>query len=97
MNLLNKYPIRKQNTPWRELDKEIVIVSPQGGMIHILNRTASEIWKLADGTHTIENIIQKIYEHFEVSIEQAEIDVKHFIEDLEIKQLITFKDEIGDK
>ena len=43
------YIVRNPKLAWREVDGEMVIISPEDSQVHELNETASLIWKHAGG------------------------------------------------
>lgn len=48
-----------------------------------LNSSASVIWEMCDGTHTIEQIIETLTQRFSLDCESAAKDVRRFFEKLE--------------
>lgn len=94
VNLEKKYPCRNErNCIWRFLDNETVVFSDDGQLVHQLNDTGAEIWEMLDGKTSITQIVNKIYEEFDVQKEEAETEVKLFIETLHKKGLIMFSHE----
>jgi hypothetical protein len=73
---------RAEEVIWRRIGEEVVVIKDDGLSTHILNRTGSFIWELADGTLGVEEIAARLYERFDVSIEQARIDVEELISKL---------------
>lgn len=58
------------------------------GMIR-LNKTATIVWKMADGKHTVEDIINKFREMYkDVSLEMLEEDIGNIIHNLEKKGVL---------
>ena len=88
MDVKNK-PRRKQEIWKLEEDKShpISILTTYGTVA--LNKTASMIWRLLDGKHTIESIVTELLARFP-SMNRAKIekDVIRFIEDFANKDLI---------
>jgi coenzyme PQQ biosynthesis protein PqqD len=81
-------PQRNPQLAWREIDGEIVIISPEDSQVHELNETAALVWKRADGAQTVEEIAAGMAAEFEVSCESAQKDVAEFIAQLAEKQLL---------
>jgi hypothetical protein len=81
-------PMRNPQLAWREIDGEIVIISPENSQVHELNETAALVWKRADGAQTVEEIAAGIAAEFEVSCESALNDVAELISQLAEKQLL---------
>jgi hypothetical protein len=82
-------PMRNAQLAWREIDGEIVIISPEDSQVHELNETAALIWKHADGGQTVEEIAADIAVAYDVTSESARRDVAELIAHLEEKQLLT--------
>jgi len=55
---------RRKTENWSEDEEDVLILQETGECIYRLNRTASFIWKLADGTQSVGDIAGKIKEHF---------------------------------
>jgi hypothetical protein len=85
---MTRCPTRNPKLAWREIDGEIVIISPQDSRVHELNETASLIWKCADGTQSRAAIAERMAAEFDVAIETACQDVAEIIEVLGEKDLI---------
>jgi len=88
MIALNEYVTRSSDVVWRVYDGEVVIMNEDGSQIHQLNKVASFIWELADGTLTVDDIITRIYDRFEVERDVAQADAIEFIQQLVEKGLI---------
>ena len=76
------YPIHNQDTIWRRIGDTIVAIDGGGTSSHILNKTAAFIWELCDGNLEIDEIATKVHQRFDVSLENAKIDVHDIIEEL---------------
>jgi hypothetical protein len=85
---LDKCIAKSNDAIWRMLDGEAVIISEDGAQIHTLNKIGSFIWELVDGKTTIDHIVTKICERFEIERDVAQADTLEFIEKLVDKQLI---------
>lgn len=81
-------PERNPSLAWREIDGEIVIISPEDSQVHELNETASLIWKHADGAHGIEEITARVSAVYDVPPEAARKDVAELIAQLDEKRLL---------
>jgi Coenzyme PQQ synthesis protein D (PqqD) len=81
-------PERNPNLAWREIDGEVVIISPEDSQVHELNETASLIWKHADGTHGLEEITAQVAAVYDVAPEAARTDVAELIAQLDEKRLL---------
>lgn len=86
--------LRNPNLAWREIDGEIVIISPQDSQVHELNESASLIWKHADGTETLEQIARDMASEFEVGLDAARMDVNDLVVLLREKQLLLDSEQV---
>lgn len=73
---------------WRELNDEIVIVSPPIGEYCVLNGMGSVIWQLLTDEHEQQDIEVYLVTHFDVTEEQARQDVDQFLADLHKRGMI---------
>jgi hypothetical protein len=74
--------IRNPGIVWREVDGEVVIISPDNKLLHTLNEIGSRIWTLLDGTHGFTEIVNAICAEFDVAEETAGNDLSKYIENL---------------
>jgi coenzyme PQQ biosynthesis protein PqqD len=81
-------PTRNPQLAWREIDGEIVIISPEDSQVHELNETAALIWKRADGAQTVEEIAASLAAEYDVTRESAQQDVAELVALLAEKQLL---------
>ena len=92
MSLLDKRPAKHPRTASRVIDGEAVIVIPEGNIVKVLNDVGSRIWELADGTRTVDEITQIIYDEYEVDRDQAKKDVIEFVEELINSEMMTLEE-----
>lgn len=85
---MSSRPTRNPQLAWREIEGEIVIISPEDSQVHELNETAALIWKCADGAQTVEQIAEGVAAHYDVSPETALADVAELIAHFWEKQLV---------
>ena len=68
----------------------VVLCSPDGKELHVLNATAVKIFRLCDGSHTPEDMAEALVDSFDgVDYDQAYEDVKNTLDLLKTKQLIS--------
>ncbi len=89
------HPVREQRLVWRDIAGEVVIAERDSSTVRVLNKTASLIWALADGTKPTKDIVAEVCNKFEVSPEKARSDVEKFCEQLLDAGLINMKDVSG--
>jgi coenzyme PQQ synthesis protein D (PqqD) len=76
------------NAAWREIEGEVVVISPEDSVLHELNATASFIWKQSEGAQTLEQIAVRMTEEFEVDRETALQDTVELANHLAGKNLL---------
>jgi len=82
------HPIRNPQLAWREIDGEILIISPEDSQVHELNETAAFVWNRADGVRSVEEIAAELTAEFDVTIESARADIADLIAQLADKGLL---------
>lgn len=85
---LMKFPAKDSATAARVVDGEAVVIKPMESEIHTLNSVGIRIWELADGSHTVDDIIHQIKCEFDVKKENANNDTCEFIKDLITKRML---------
>lgn len=81
-------PSRRPEIPWRVIDGEAVVVNPRAGLVYPFNPVATRCWELADGSHSLEAMIDTLAGEFEAPREQIQQDVEAFLRSLQEKGLI---------
>ncbi len=91
--MLNKYVVKDPKTAFRIIDGEAVVVTPQDSLFHTLNEVATKIWEWIDGKSKVREIIEKVYQEFEVDRDTAEKDCLEFINEAVNKGMLILLDE----
>jgi hypothetical protein len=86
------YLVRDDRVVWRDIAGEVVIAERDNSKIRTLNKVASLIWSLADGTRQMDDIITAIYDKFEITREQAQADSEDFCRELLAENLFKLQD-----
>lgn len=73
---------------WREIDGEIVIVSPNDSVLHELNETGSFVWKQLDGPRPLPEIAAGLAAEYDVRVEDALRDIETLLQELASRQLL---------
>jgi hypothetical protein len=76
------YPRRNEKLVWRDVAGEVVIADRNNGTIRTLNKTASVLWTLADGSKNINDLAASICERYEVSEKESVKDSIEFCQQL---------------
>jgi hypothetical protein len=71
-----------------EIDGDTSLYNPKTEQVTILNGSASDIWRLADGGHTVEEIIDLLASSYQVKADSIAADVETTIADLSEAGLI---------
>jgi hypothetical protein len=85
-------PVRNNKVVWKNIAGEVVIADREGSTLRTLNKTASLIWILADGTRQIVDMVPEVCDKFETTPEQAQADIKEFCQELLQAGLISVKE-----
>ena len=92
MSLLDKRLVKHPRTASRVIDGEALIVIPEENTVKVLNDVGSRIWELADGSRTVGEIAEVIYNEYEVDKDQAKSDVTEFVEELVNSEMMTLEE-----
>jgi len=58
-----------------EIGDEISLYNPATDQVLVLNATASDVWRLSDGEHTLEEIVSKLASAYAVDADTVHADV----------------------
>jgi hypothetical protein len=86
------YPAQNPRAAWRIYDGEAVIVSPEDSTLHTLNPVGTLIWEAADGQTTLEDIVGRVCDAFEIDRATAARDTLAFVERLRARGLLTVRE-----
>jgi hypothetical protein len=87
----NLIPIPSQNFAVREIDDETVFLAESGDEVLSLNAVGSFVWQQIDGASTLQDIVARICEEYEVDVEQARGDLEEFVRQLESHELVSWQ------
>ncbi|HUB05400.1 MAG TPA: PqqD family protein [Myxococcales bacterium] len=89
VEILPLFPTPREGVASRLVDGVAVAVTPSDSTLHTFeNDVATEIWQLADGRHSVAQIVDRITEAFDVERPQAERDVVEFVRLLDERGLV---------
>jgi len=80
---------RDEKTASRVLAGEAIVLTRNDSKVHSFNETGSRIWELLAEELKVREIATRIRDEFEVSEEQAQMDVIAFLEELAAKGMVT--------
>jgi hypothetical protein len=86
---------RSEETIWRKIEDETVIIKDDGLSVHMLNKTASHIWEMCNGDCGPDEIAASLCERFHISFEEARVDVIEVMGELEQMGLLKQVEEVA--
>lgn len=92
MENLKQFPVKSPQTASRVVDGEAVVVLPMSSEINTLNAVGTRIWELADGSHSVSDIIDRIKYEFEIDTETVKRDTVSFISELITRNMVNLND-----
>lgn len=87
-----KYLQRNSSTAYRIINGAALVVGASEGKLRTLNKVGSVIWEMSDGQHTLEEIIDRVCQEFEVDYSVARQDTEVFMKQLESKNMLVLTD-----
>ena len=82
MDITKTFPQPHPQTAGRVFDGEAVLILADRSEINVLNRVGALIFELADGQHSVADMVAAITDQFNVSREEAEQDTIGFLKEL---------------
>ena len=83
-------PMLHPDVVWRTMDDGAVLVKPQAGRVRVLNEVGTTIWQLMDGKRDLAQIEATLVEKYDVGPEQAKNDLRKFLRELMVRDLIVW-------
>ena len=83
-------PAHHPRTASRVFSGEAVIITPAENVIRMLNPTGSRIWELADGTRTVDEIVDVLVDEYDVDFTRARQTTLDLLSELDEKGLIAW-------
>ena len=83
-----------EDAVWREVDNEIVVINSDGRKVHVFNKTAAYIWKMCTGEYRSDEIVTRLCERYDVTMEKATADVNDMMIKMMEKGLLKRVDEL---
>lgn len=91
--MAGQYPIRSADNPSRVIEGEAVIVTPEDSMLHTLNPVGTFIWERADGSRSLDEIVDALCEAYEVERAQAAADAQAFVAECIERKVLALRDD----
>jgi hypothetical protein len=85
--------VRNREVVSRQIEGELVIVPIRRGVgnlnaLYTLNAVGSVLWEYLSEGHTVPEMVQRVCAEFEVSVIQAQNDIRDFVDSLLEEQLV---------
>ena len=80
---------RNETIRWRAFGTDGILLNPSSGDYFEISETGLLIWRHVDGQKTIEEIIENLATHFDITDEDLAKDTIEFMEELINKGLIS--------
>lgn len=80
--------LRKRDLVWREVDGEVVILTPDNKRLQVLNDVGSRIWSLLDGERDVSSIAAIISSEYGERKDLVEKDALEHLEHLKRLDLL---------
>jgi Coenzyme PQQ synthesis protein D (PqqD) len=81
-------PRRRADVLMERIGQEILVLDRSENLVHQLNPTASLIWELCDGTHSLTDIAQQLTDTFAIDFLTALHDVTTLLQQLHTLALL---------
>ena len=87
---------RSDNLIFREIDDEVIIISQDRRTMHMLNETASLIWRCVGRAKTLDEMVECMCQEYDVARDKAADDVSKALNEMRTKKLLRFCSTNGD-
>jgi hypothetical protein len=88
MTMNDRIPKKGKDLLEKKIEDEIVVMSPEGDVLHSFKDSARFIWEMIDGTNSLDRIVIGMTDEYQVDTAQAQADLDAFIVELEKLSLI---------
>jgi hypothetical protein len=78
----NQIPQKSEKLLERDIDDEIVVMSPKGDELYTFVGSARFIWSMIDGVRPIDDILARVTDEYQVEASIAQRDLETFIAEL---------------
>ncbi len=87
----DRIPVRSPSVAWQTIDGETVLLRVNESELLGLNEVGRRIWELADGTRSIDQIIQTVIAEYRVPADVARVDTLRFIQEMTSINALDFR------
>ena len=86
---MQRRPNRNPETAYRAVgDEGGLVVLPTQSEVKVLNPVGSFIYAMLDGEHTVQQIVDRVVDEFDVTPDQALADTDEFLDSLEAEGML---------
>lgn len=79
---------RSDEAVWRSIDGEVVVLIPEDFMLHALTGCGSRVWELIENETTIQEIVSRVCDEYDVEPPRASEEINEFVHKLESMKLV---------
>lgn len=80
---------RAEKLAYQIIDGRAVVVLPRDRAIHWFDEIGTDLWNYLQTPRTLQEIVEYVCEHYDVTPEIARKDMEEFVEELRTKKLVT--------
>jgi hypothetical protein len=80
---------KNPNAAYRLYDGQATVVLPDRAEVNVINEVGSLVWERIDGKRTLGEILDAVVQEYGISRDQAERDVREFVDDLRRHALVS--------
>ena len=80
---------RRDDVVETEIDDDISLFDPRSQEVHVLNGTASDVWRLCDGDHTVEEIAELLAAAYGTEASLIRDDVARAVATFDERELLS--------
>ncbi len=74
---------------WTELEgKTVILDTREGRQFHEFDEVASFLWALLDHCKSLDELVERLTDEYDIHIDQAKLDIENFLKTLREKKLI---------
>ena len=85
--------VRNREVVARQIEGELLIVPIRSGVgdlnaLYTLNQVGSVLWDFMKEGHTVEEMVGRVCDEFEVTSSQAQSDIRNFLDEMLAEKLV---------
>jgi hypothetical protein len=79
---------RVSDLPFQTLDEETIVIDPAKREVHLLNETASRVWELCASPRTVDDLVARLGDEYDVSADDLRRAMVELLDGLHGKRLV---------